>query len=99
MRLIMNNSNSTTRTVHKNWGTYKSIVMRDSIYRLLAWVGLHETDIFRTNTGKCNILAINAAARDFNTPIPFFYTDSSHVECQQSYQFNAQSLNLRRPCE
>ncbi len=77
----------------------QSIPMRDSIYRSLAWGGLHETDIFRTNTGKCNILAINAAARDRNILQPFPFSVPEFPSCNGVYDFDSQHLMLHEPCQ
>lgn len=100
MRLIMNNSNSTTRTVHKNWGTYKSISMLDSIYRSLAWGGLDSTSIFELQTGRCDILAINIVARNkyLNTAFTPF-TQPNQPPCNTTYQITAENLKLRNVCD
>lgn len=58
--------------------------LKDSIYRSLGWGGLYETDAFKLQSGKCNILAIN------------FVANNRSVSAGSSITFPSSILNARK---
>jgi hypothetical protein len=74
--------------------------LRDSIYRALAWGGLHDTDVFLALPNRCDILAINVAARDTSLHTPFIpNAPASMPPCANTYYLTADSLKLRPACQ
>ena len=73
--------------------------LKDSIYRSLGWGGLYETDAFKLQSGKCNILAINFVANNRSVSAGSSITFPSYPECSQVYSFSADSLKLKAPCD
>lgn len=71
--------------------------MKDSIYRSLGWGGLDETDIFKAKPDKCDIMAINIAARNKNQGTPF--TIVGYPQCTNNYTITAESLKLKNLCD
>jgi hypothetical protein len=71
--------------------------VKDSIYNALAWGGLGMTDIFKTRTDQCNIIAINAIAKDKNISAPFVLPTSA--ACRDTFNFSSRTLNLKNLCD
>jgi len=71
--------------------------LKDSIYKAIGWGGLQDADIFKLNPNKCDIMAINAAARNKNLGQPF--TITNHPECTSNYNVTAQKLKLKNLCD
>lgn len=70
---------------------------KDSIYQAIGWGGLYESDAFKGRTDGCYIMAINIAARNMNIGTP--YSIVGYPQCSSNYNFTAQSLKLKKPCD
>jgi hypothetical protein len=77
-----------------------TIQMKDSIYKALAWGGLHTTNAWRGfYTDTCKIKAINAAARDTTSPMPFVLIGPRAGICRDTFNFNYKTLKLQKQCD
>lgn len=74
--------------------------MRDSVYRSLGWGGLEKTDIFKQQSGICDILAINEVAKNRTLNSPFTPNVPPGLSpCSNIYTINFSSFKMRNPCD